>query len=425
MRSNALAPGDRPNDRELKGRMQKVGKLYVLDRIAFRTSNGVVVRPTGKGNTQADCIADWHRRADENEQKTTIRKRPSKRKLFAPTDSVRDGFVYFLEEKEKLFLAGKISENTYLYYCRAISQTERSKKSNNIYKLDKEFGDLTIEQADNPPDIADYLDEVAEVKPGVAQQHYITLQAFFNLMRLCRALTSNPMDLVPRPEGNNPEPRMIEADERSGIWLMFQARVQETGIRSTYIFLYFLLLLGTGMRPGEGLAVRWCDISNLDKDRAVLHVCGTIAWSKDKGTVRQPKRKRGPNYYVLLPTWLTSALRAEYERVQPKEETTLILLPPDGGKMVGRKPNERLLRELKSDSEYEWFNWGHCRDTVATHIDEVAEDPTRASAQLGHSGGKESTAQRYYIVKGRKRVVVDNADDLEALDPRKAGVKLE
>ncbi|MEO7784364.1 MAG: hypothetical protein ABIR97_07320, partial [Terracoccus sp.] len=64
------------------------------------------------------------------------------------------------------------------------------------------------------------------------------------------------------------------------------------------------LLLGTGCREGEGLAIRPIDLSDLDGDLPVLHVCGTLIEPR-KGYVarlhRQDTTKTREDRRLILP----------------------------------------------------------------------------------------------------------------------------
>ncbi|PXX53351.1 hypothetical protein DFR70_12864 [Nocardia tenerifensis] len=86
-------------------------------------------------------------------------------------------------------------------------------------------------------------------------------------------------------------------------------------------------------------------------------------------------------------------------------------------------PNAQdVILRIRDGSPLPDFRLSDLRDTVTTHITAVTGDPERASAQLGHTDGNISIAQKYYIGADAKRlVVVDNAEHLELLNPLKMG----
>ncbi|WP_280333117.1 tyrosine-type recombinase/integrase [Nocardia wallacei] len=425
-----LEPGAYPPKSKLKPAKGPDG-IYRIDRVRHRALSGGYVRTSASGRTQRECLEDFDRNFQRNIRKGSKRQRASRRKTFDTTDKMHDVFEHWLTLQWARVGKGSLSERTYNAYKLAIFVSDNPERSRNpnAFKLDEEMGNLSVAEANDAAYIADYLDEVAESVPNTAVLHFIVLCAVFKmLVQNPGGLDASPMAYVDKPECESAEPHALDHDERVGVWGVILSWLAGGHGRGRYVRMYYLLLLGTGMRPGEGLAVRWCDMPELDDDtveRVVLEVCGTVVDTKTKGLHRQPKRKRGNSYSVLLPKWLTSELRAEKRRVKPKDENETVLKAPRAGGLVSLKSSQQAARNFRMGSPYEWFVWSHLRDTVGTHVAVHTGDDGRASAQLGHSDGSESIAQRHYIDRtGRKRIVVDNADVLELLDP-KTGGKLE
>ncbi|WP_157117208.1 hypothetical protein [Nocardia vaccinii] len=198
---------------------------------------------------------------------------------------------------------------------------------------------------------------------------------------------------------------------------------------SRYLRMLYLLLLGTGMRPGEGLAVRWCDITEEELDgitRSVLHICATVRCKSATGPYRNPQRKSGNEYRVVLPDWLTAELNVEKARVCPASDDLPILQGPrsSAGSWVSVSNARMAVYTMRSGTAFDTFRLSDLRDTVATHIATITGDDDRASAQPGHLDGKKSMAQRHYIHQGiRRMVAVDNAEAMELLNPFKVAPK--
>lgn len=67
------------------------------------------------------------------------------------------------------------------------------------------------------------------------------------------------------------------------------------------------LMLGTGMRIGEVLALRWSDVDFGEHPR--LTVSGTLVPIKENGLIRQPHTKTASGYRALtLPTFVVEVL---------------------------------------------------------------------------------------------------------------------
>ena len=79
------------------------------------------------------------------------------------------------------------------------------------------------------------------------------------------------------------------------------------------------LMLATGCRIGEMLALRWSDL-DLDGDLPMLTVSGTIKTETGKGTYRKPTPKSDASRRtVVLPRFATELLRVRREFATPNE----------------------------------------------------------------------------------------------------------
>ncbi|WP_306358582.1 MULTISPECIES: hypothetical protein [unclassified Nocardia] len=326
--------------------------------------------------------------------------------------------------------AGKMSEDTYNNYRYCIyPPTKNAKRSNNpdAFKLNTEMGSLSIAEAADAAWIADFLDEVADSAPSTAYHQYRQLCSAFKLAVLRKgiAASANPMPYVPRPTSDGAKPRPLSPMEQRSVLQRIDTWLDDGRGESRYLRLLYLLLLGTGMRPGEGLAVRWCDITKEDFDgvaRSVLHVCGTVRCKSKTGPYRNPGRKSGNEYRLVLPDWLAAELDTEKEKAAPALETLPILRGPRSasGSWVSVSNARMAIYAMRKGSEFKTFRLSDLRDTVATHVATMTGDDERASAQLGHMDGNKSMAQRHYIHQGiRRMVAVDNAAVMELLDPAK------
>jgi len=289
------------------------------------------------------------------------------------------------------------------------------------------MGHLSIAEAADAAWIADYLDEVADSAYSTAYHQHRQLCSAFKVAVLGRGIeaSANPMPYVPRPTGDSAQPRPLSPEEQRSVLGRIDCWLNDGRGESRYLRMLYLLLLGTGMRPGEGLAVRWCDITREEFDgtsRSVLYIGATVRCKSETGTYRNARRKSGNEYRIVLPDWLVTELDAEKARVSPATDALPVLQGPrsSAGSWISVTNARMAVYAMRNGSDVDTFRLSDLRDTVATHIATITGDDERASAQLGHMDGRKSMAQRHYIHQGvRRMVAVDNVAAMELLNPFK------
>lgn len=166
------------------------------------------------------------------------------------------------------------------------------------------------------------------------------------------------------------------------------------------------LLLATGERTGEVLAIQWWDIRHLDdKTRpAEVAISGTV--TKDGKRKPMPKTLSGFRV-VKLPEWAREELLSQRARGLPFD----LVFPTRKG--TPRRPGNvnRSWREIRGD-DYEWVTPRTFRKTVSTEV-ERDHGAEAASKQLGHSSP--DVTRKHYIA--RSVDAGDYTDTLERLNP--------
>ncbi len=143
------------------------------------------------------------------------------------------------------------------------------------------------------------------------------------------------------------------------------------------------LMLATGCRIGEILALRWTDL-DLDGELSTLTVTGTIKTETGKGTYRKSTPKTDASQRtVVLPPFAT-----------PNEHDAVFATRHGTWHQVVKV--ERRWRLIRKDTGYEWVTPHTFRKTVATVISEVTTSEL-ASRQLGHSSSQ--VTRDHYIAK--------------------------
>lgn len=167
------------------------------------------------------------------------------------------------------------------------------------------------------------------------------------------------------------------------------------------------VVLGTGLRPGEVLALRTQDV---DIEAGTLTVAGTVVGNERQST---PKTRKG-HRTVKLPTFVVEALQSRLD--DPVVELTGLLFPSATGTVRSRANLDRQLRDARPD-DLEHVTLRSLRRLAATTVDH-ALGVEAASRQLGHSGT--AVTERHYV--DRPDVGPEVADVLGKLAPPKGVV---
>ncbi len=167
--------------------------------------------------------------------------------------------------------------------------------------------------------------------------------------------------------------------------------------RNAQLLLDFVdVLAGTGMRPGEVLALRWADV---DLTTGVLYVRSTLTRIKGQGLVAQPTPKslysqRG----LVVPDFVAAVLHRRYLDSTGRVDEPVFATR--NGTFIGDSSMRRLWRSARA-GRFEGVDFAAYRKAVATLI-ERAEGMEAAGKALGHSSPE--ITRRYYV---QRESVVD------------------
>ncbi|MEU7633417.1 hypothetical protein AB0C34_26145 [Nocardia sp. NPDC049220] len=420
----ALEPGAYPPKHKLQP-VKGADGLWRLTEVRHRSYSGIYVRTSGIGATKKDCLADWEAKFEKNRRKgSVVAYAFDDEPEFGLTDKMSEVFKRFIDEQRRRVETGKLKAQSLHHYETAIYPTDSVRASDKAIKLELELGNLSVGEVGKPRFLNAYLKAVARRSPSMAARHHLILTSVFADLTLNGPFDDSPMRLVPNPYEVGGKQRALTADERVLLVDLITSSRRKPK-NSAYLLSFTLMLLGTGVRPSEGLAVRWLDCLGLDDETvecALLHVCGTVVRLDHQKPFRQDHRKRGDSYFLTLPKWLTGELRAWKRLCTPTDEADLMFT--HRGRVIDPDNPGYCLSRVRESTPLAWVSWGNLRDTVATEVTGKTGDPKRASAQLGHSEGS-SMATRHYIDRnGYVRKAVDNADALEDLYPAKTDGKV-
>lgn len=164
------------------------------------------------------------------------------------------------------------------------------------------------------------------------------------------------------------------------------------------------VMLGSGARIGEVLALRWADI-DLAATPPTLTIKGTIKTEKGKGTYRKAHPKTEASVRTTaLPAFAAAVLRRRLADESASEIDAVFPTRNDTWLQVSNV--QRRWREIRADAGLDWVTPHTFRKTVATLISEEL-DPEVAAQQLGHTSS--DITRRFYI---SKPALAANASDL-------------
>lgn len=419
----ALEPGAYPSNFKLEP-VKGADGFWRLNEIRHRSYSGVYVRTSGIGTTRQECLDDWDAKFQRNRYKGSVRRkrRAESAVVFKPTDKMSVVFANFIDTQKKRVKRGEIKKKTLALYELAIYPSDHPQAKADAVKLETELGSFTIAEIGRPSELAGYIEDIAEIAPGIAERHHKILTACFKLLTLQGLFDDSPMRLVKRPDSNGGAQRALTAAERAVFVKLLTDKARRPR-HHHYVVAFALAVLGTGVRPSEGLALRWQDMPELDDpavQKATAYICGTIVKLAGEKSFRQPERKNGAApYYLTLPRWLTAELRAWKRLCAPADESALAFTLK--GEPVHWGHIDHALERIVADTELEWMTWGNLRDTAATEVRGRTGDSKRASAQLGHSEGSTVATRHYIDPRGFKWDAVDNSEELESLYPENDG----
>lgn len=146
------------------------------------------------------------------------------------------------------------------------------------------------------------------------------------------------------------------------------------------------VLMSTGARIGEVLALRWEDV---DFAKNTVHISATQVFIKGEGIVYQPISKGSKDLlYPLTPTAVQTLRRRLRQR-----NGEWVFGSRGGETMISRANLNRAWRVARGD-DFAWVSWKVFRQSVATIV-KNADSLDAASKLLGHSGV--SITKKHYV----------------------------
>ncbi|MFJ4161783.1 site-specific integrase [Micrococcus luteus] len=157
------------------------------------------------------------------------------------------------------------------------------------------------------------------------------------------------------------------------------------------------VMLATGCRIGEALALRWEDV---DLDARRVAITGTVVSLKGRGMVRQDHAKsRGSMKSFPVDEHTAEMVRGRWERMAGLGIIGPMVFPSATGTLWDPSSFRAQWRPAAVAIGFEWVTPHTFRKTVATRVAD-AEGLAAASAYLGHSS--EAVTAGHYVERARE-----------------------
>lgn len=284
------------------------------------------------------------------------------------------------------------------------------------------LGELSIDEVTTSR-VTEFLQQVSKPRPGVeegeliggptpAAHARIALSLIYKLLIHDGVIELSPVTHAKSPKQAPKQVKALSVEEIIGIRKRIMAWGAEKSSgppRPARLLLDFVdVLAGTGMRPGEVLALRWEDISFAT---GVIYVHSTLTQVKGVGLVAQPTPKSVYSERGLrMPQFVERVLWARRQQAEPVQGP---VFATRNGTYISDSNLRRAWRSARG-KEYEHVAFSDYRKAVATLI-ERAEGMEAAGKALGHSSPE--ITRRYYV---ERDAVVDFSpviDSALALEP--------
>jgi integrase len=257
------------------------------------------------------------------------------------------------------------------------------------------FGDYPLGELEARPELIDaYIASTAAsgLSPKTIQNHLLLLNVMLRRAVVWRLIRTNPVASVDRPSAAQPEMSVLTEAEIARLTTAYDEleSASSDADRPWWALAKAIVLtaLGTGMRRGELIGLRWRSVNLLEAKIEVreAYVRGRFTTPKSKASRRVVEL--GPRTLAVLEEqWQRTAYRADDDLVfgHPTKGT-----PVDTSKLAKRYLKPALAR---AGIEKPFRPFHDLRHTSLTHAAAAGNPQIYVQARAGHSQG--SITERY------------------------------
>jgi len=259
------------------------------------------------------------------------------------------------------------------YYADALENGRVVRKRKEEPKPKKKDEDPKAEKQDEDPKPVD-----RSLSPQTVIHHHRVLREALKQAVRWRMLAVNPADAVKPPQARRPEIRAL--DEAGAIELL-------RSLEGTRFHLPALLAVGTGMRRGELLGLRWQDV---DLKAGKLAVRQNLQQTRSGLLFKSPKTAKGQRSISLMPSTVVALRKHKSQQAKLRlekgpayQDKDLVLCEDDGHPWAPDTFSAQWRKALTARSQDVRFH--DLRHTHATLLLRQGVHPKVVSERLGHS----------------------------------------
>ncbi|GAB4085957.1 hypothetical protein GCM10028784_25870 [Myceligenerans cantabricum] len=258
-----------------------------------------------------------------------------------------------------------------------------------------------------------WLDGHKRISRGRAEEIRVALRGAFRSAVRLGILLTDPMAGVSPVRRHDPRPVALEAEELQTMRriLRDEPTLKITRVTASNLDTLLVLLLGTALRVGEAVVLRWGDLV-LEGPSPTVSVSGTQVELTGKGAFRQeaPKTEFSKRTVLLPPAVVEALVRIRPDDAKPSgwvfpTRNGTAWNAGNAGKIV-----DRIVEKSNGTLDPHRVSFHKLRSTAATAIAEKYGDHV-AGQVLGHK--PQGITQLHYIA--RRDVAPDVRDVLQAL----------
>lgn len=278
-------------------------------------------------------------------------------------DSVNKYLDQWLESSAK----PRLRERTYNSYVELLKRYIRPYLGASL------LGKLT------PLDIQSTYSALGEkgLSPATIRRSHAVLRSALSQAVKWQLIMRNPVEFVDLPKEEKKEMLAMTTDETK----KFLEKAKEDKF-----YILFLLLVTTGIRPGEALTLKWKDLNN-----SKIHIQRSLYRNKNGFQFTEPKTPKSRRT-IPIPFTVNNELlklKAEKEELFNSNNNAyndLIFTNEKGGPLELRNIVKRHFKPvLKKSNINEKIRLYDLRHTCATILLEAGENPKIVSERLGHA----------------------------------------